>query len=407
MVYERYSSLLTENTHFGFNDVEAPKVSGYEGTTGCISALIEGATIAQNMFTDLINVDFLQEAANQGICGITESAVNEYIYEADGENTDAGSTETKTETKTDSKSDDKKGGIVSKIIGALKKFWSMITNAVSSATLKLQVYLTRDLAKFVKSHKLKSNEELSKMKIKVYKKINVGPINQHNMPQLSEFIGTDKSVTTDTIIAKVLGKEVKGLKAYEEEVMKACVTESKDVTISSVIKEVQDTLTAANRELIDLKNYKKTTDKTYKQDLATVKSNKKAVSKNGEYTVKDDKGNESKVKPEDKDKYVKDAATEIEFLKARHAVQMADIKMLIKLANIDISQAKAIYAKACGGKADASDNKDTKATDTPPETKGNETQEDQAANEAAFLEAVEYETEMELESIDWDELEEA
>lgn len=404
MVYERYSSLLTENTHFGFNDVEAPKVSGYEGTTGCISALIEGATIAQNMFTDLINVDFLQEAADQGIRGITESDVNEYIYEAEDEKTDSGSTE----NKTDSKSDDKKGGIVSKIISALKNFWAMARNAITKGMLKLKVYLTKDLSKWVKDHNLKSMEEIRKMsKIKVYKEINTkGIFDFKKLPSLSECANGNNKITVGMIASKQIGKEVSDLGAMEKAVMESNITEKKDVSIADVINDCKSILSSGNDDLKIIQTDQKDIDTNYKKDLATAKSNKKAVKKNGEYIVKDDKGAESTVKPEDKDKYVQERVTEIEFLKNRNSVEMTCIRILFKLTSMKIAQAKAIYAKACGGKADSKEDT-SKATDTPPETKGDETQEDQAANEAAFLEAVEYETEMELESIDWDELEEA
>ena len=396
-----YDNLFQENTHFTQEEV-CESVAGYEGGAGCVAALIESAQTAQDIFESVLNLDFMDAAASHGYNGITESTVINYMLEEEG--TDPGKS---TEAKDTGKG--KEGGIISRVIGALNKFWKMVTSAIESVMTKLKVYFAKDLTKFVAANKpkLPSNDVLSKIKFKFTSydfedaeaaSFDSGKPYEYFQLGAEKLKELNKKVTAKEYVGE-LAKDAykidgcKSLKEFADKYAKSLTDEAKEVTVDTIIDDVTDILSGGKGALSVLAGQKKACDTYFKDAKNKITKAARFVKSKGELKFSDGEGVETSAKfdsADDKSNYALASSTALAEIRANHDLMITAIKVNQTLLGKAISQAKAVYLKALGGKADA----DTKAA---PESK-TDTTEEKAANEAALLEACEFETEMALEA---------
>lgn len=376
--------LIKENTHF--NQEEVQESVGYGDEFGMIQSMIESVQYSQNAFEQIVNVGFAEAAAMHNVGSFTESTVEDMINE------DAEQTASDNKSNDSSSNDSGKKGIGTTILDALKKLWGAFLNAVNTVINTIKTYTTRDLKKFVANTKLKSNEELAKIKVKKFIKIKPVVLTM-NTPAIPNYMGMSKDDLnkakselkgkTKEIIKQATGIEAENTKDYYKKAWEKATETVNDVALSSLVVEAKQVLEAAKDYLNLLNGNKKNANEAYKKAVESVKSKAKSVKKDG--SISDEQGNKTEIS--DKDTYALASKVTLDHMKIVHEIEMQFNKVVLKLAQKDIAIAKSIYIKAAQGKfGNTSDD-------------SNASEEVKNANEAALLEYCEYDTELDMNQI--------
>lgn len=372
--------LIKENTHF---NQEVQESVGYGDEFGMVQSMIEGVQYSQDAFEQIVNVGFAEAAAMHNVGSFTESTVEDMINE-DAE-------QTSSDNKSDSGSGDKKG-IGTTILDALKKLWGAFLNAVNTVINTIRTYTARDLKKFVANTKLKSSEELAKIKVKKFTKIKPEVLTM-NSPAIPNYMGMGKEELnkvkgelkgkTKEIIKQATGIEAENTKEYYKKAWEKATEEVSDVSLASLVPSAKMVLESAKDYLKLLNDNKKKANDAYKKATESVKSKAKSVKKDG--SISDEQGNKTEIS--DKDTYALASKVTLDHMKIVHEIEMQFNKVVLKLAQKDIAIAKSVYIKAAQGKfGNTSDD-------------SNASEEVKNANESALLEYCEYDTELDMNQI--------
>lgn len=369
--------LYMNNTHFNQNDdIQCEAVSGFGGLVGNGLALIESAEITHSIFEAAIRVDFMEVGVKHGI--VAESMVDEAINESEG----------------------KFKGLINKAVEAVKKFWATITNAITNAIKSIEEFCQKHIDKFLDKIQLKSKEELKKKTIKKYTMIDLSKL-ELKRPEAKDFFSLSKEELEKAVaksssdiekemIKNACGKDYSNMNEFKAKFVEECFSDKTNISIADVIDDAINFLRTAREFSRSLKDMKKKIDSTYKESVKQLKSKEKSVRTTGGYTNVTPDGKSNKVEYNDDEKAIVSLGTTatLQFLSARHKLDISLIGMKRKAFGKGVSQARAIVLSAAISKG-------SKDTEEP------KVEDEDAQNEFAMaLEYQEYVTEMELTEIE-------